>query len=514
MRTTRIRIGLGLAGVALAILLAFSAGAVETPAPRLQPRGGMIWLRAPLDDSQMLQELELEENKSVSVATEYRVRRVSVGNPEIVDVVVVNPNQLQLVARGIGATNVIVWDAANRPQAVIDLHVSTAHSQISSRLREIVNSPNLQLSSAGDSIILQGSVPGALEAEKAVEITRAFLPKDKRDNIVNLLEVGGGQQIMLEVVIAEMARTLRRQLGTNFHTIIGSGDQTFEFFNLLGNLTSVEERSFLFDLDSFELLEIENMIELSDSISFAATGFGVGTGTYEFFFDILERNGLGKILAEPTLVARSGETASFLAGGEIPIPVAQGGAFGSITIEYKEFGVGLKFLPTVLSPDRIHLNVTPEVSEPDFAFGTQLGGIIIPAFRTRRATTGIELADGQTFAIAGLLRDDVTESIDQYPILGDLPVLGALFRSSTFQRNESELVMIVTPRLVRPLDPGPRPLPTDHFVEPSAFEFYLLGRLEARPEAIPPAAEGGSLGGIVGPAGHRVPAGSPPQESR
>jgi pilus assembly protein CpaC len=500
-------------GLVLALALALPASGRAEVTPRLQPVGGVVRLALPVEQADMLHELELELDKSVSVQTEYPVRRVSVGNPDVVDVVVLNPHELQFVARGVGATNVLVWDAGNQPQAVIDLHVSTAYSQIASRLREIVSSPDIRLSGAGDSVVLQGSVPSAQEGEKAVNIARAFLPADERDRVINLLEVGGGQQVMLEVIIAEMSRSLRRQLGTNFHAIIESGDDTFEFFNLLGNLVSIEDRSYTFDLDTFELQEIETLIDFSDSISLAGTSWQSNSGLYEFFFDLLERNGLGKILAEPTLVARSGEQASFLAGGEIPIPIAQGGAFGSITIEFKQFGVGLEFRPTVLAPDRIHLVVSPEVSQPDFAFGTVLSGVTIPAFNTRRATTAVELGDGQSFAIAGLLRDDVTENIDQYPILGDLPVLGGLFRSSSFQRQETELVMVVTARLVRPLDPGPRPLPTDNFVEPSAFEFYLLGRLEARSEAVPPPPENGEpQGGLVGPAGHRVPARTPRPE--
>jgi pilus assembly protein CpaC len=197
-------------------------------------------------------------------------------------------------------------------------------------------------------------------------------------------------------------------------------------------------------------------------------------------------------------VARSGESASFLVGGEVPIPIAQGGAFGSITVEYKPFGVGLSFTPTVLAPDRIHLKVSPEVSQPDFTFGTEVEGTVVPAFNSRRATTSVELKHGQSLVIAGLLSEELREQVSQYPVLGQIPILGGLFRSSKFEKNQTELVIIVTPALVKPLGRGPHPLPTDHFIEPSAAEFYLYGWLEGRA----PAEE--TPAGLIGEAGYRI----------
>jgi pilus assembly protein CpaC len=198
--------------------------------------------------------------------------------------------------------------------------------------------------------------------------------------------------------------------------------------------------------------------------------------------DILEEEGLSKILARPTLVARSGESANFLVGGEVPIPVVQSGAVaGAISVEYHEFGVGLSFTPTVLSPDRIHITVNPEVSRADFTFGTEVNGTLVPGFATRRASTSVELADGQSFMIAGLLNEEIREIVGKYPLLGSVPILGSLFRSTQFIKEETELVIIVTPTLVKPLGRGPHPLPTDHFIEPSAAEFYLWGTLEGMP---------------------------------
>jgi len=181
-------------------------------------------------------------------------------------------------------------------------------------------------------------------------------------------------------------------------------------------------------------------------------------------------------LAEPTLMTLSGQEARFLAGGEFPIPVAQ--RADTITIEFKTFGVGLVFTPTVLGEDKISLRVAPEVSELDFSNAVSFAGFRIPALTTRRASTVIELASGQSFAIAGLLQESVREAVSKYPVLGDIPILGNLFRSSSFQKSETELIIIVTPHLVKPLDLAKQPLPTDQFIEPNDLEFYLFGQME------------------------------------
>jgi pilus assembly protein CpaC len=216
-----------------------------------------------------------------------------------------------------------------------------------------------------------------------------------------------------------------------------------------------------------------------------------------------------KVLAEPTLITLSGKTANFLAGGEFPIPVPQssGGGGTTITIEYKPFGVGLNFSPTVLSNKKISMQVAPEVSELDFSRAVSISGFVVPAITTRRVSTVIELADGQSFAIAGLLNEQVRENISKFPILGDIPVLGALFRSSNFQKNETELVVIVTPHLVKPLDMAKQTLPTDQFIEPDDFEFFLLGLMEGREKITPtsPAIRSDKGMKLEGNFGHIVP---------
>jgi pilus assembly protein CpaC len=221
-------------------------------------------------------------------------------------------------------------------------------------------------------------------------------------------------------------------------------------------------------------------------------------------------NGLIKVLAEPTLITTSGRPANFLAGGEFPVPVPQGQNSNMITIEYKTFGVGLAFTPTVLSSNKISMEVKPEVSELNFSNAIAISGFVIPSITTRRVSTVVELADGQSFAIAGLLKDDIREVVSKFPVLGEIPILGALFRSTSFQKNETELVIIVTPHLVKPLDMAKQTLPTDQYVEPNDFEFYLLGSLEGRAEPTPRRSSGvlplrPDQSGLEGDFGHIAP---------
>ncbi len=206
--------------------------------------------------------------------------------------------------------------------------------------------------------------------------------------------------------------------------------------------------------------------------------FHRGTATWTNFIDALQEDGLVKILAEPTLIALSGQTAAFHAGGEFPVPVPQGD--GDITIEYKEFGVKLSFAPTVLSQEKIGIQISPEVSELDFSTAVRFTGFVVPGLTTRKASTTVELGDGQSFAIAGLLSENVRESIAKFPFLGDIPILGSLFRSRQFQKKETELIIIATPHLAKPIQADKQPLPTDFYVEPSDAESYLLGLKEGR----------------------------------
>ena len=233
--------------------------------------------------------------------------------------------------------------------------------------------------------------------------------------------------------------------------------------------------------------------------------------SWTFFIDAIKDEGLIKIMAEPTLITLSGKTAHFLAGGEFPVPIPQSGAIGissNITIQYKPFGVGLNFTPTVLSSGRISMEISPEVSELDFRNAVSFQGFIIPGITTRRVSTVVELADGQSFAIAGLLNDRLIENIRKYPFIGEIPIIGNLFKTSNFEKQERELIVIVTPHLVRPLDKAKQTLPTDQFFEPNDIEFYLFGKLEAT--KLPSFLSSKSVdqnkkGGLEGKFGHLAP---------
>jgi pilus assembly protein CpaC len=433
----------------------------------------------------MIRALEIARGKSVYVKTGYNVKRVSVGNPELLDVVVLSPRELQFVAKATGSTNVLIWDEKGSPQASIEVEVGTPESYLQRGLSSILGNPGIRVESAGSATVLKGTAPSALAVEQAVSVAKAFVGEDSDTEVVNLLQVAGNQQVLLKVVIAEVSRTITREMGVNFNALIDAGSGTIGLTGLLGGLTAPN--------GSGDIL-------LSEAINLAAGFSSFGSlELLEVFLDILDRRGLTKILAEPTLVARSGEPASFLVGGEVPIPIAQGGAFGSITVEYKKFGVGLNFTPTVLGPDRIHVLVAPEVSRPDFTFGTEVEGTVVPAFNTRRVATSVELSHGQTLVIAGLLNEDLREQVAQYPILGQIPILGNLFRSAKFEKNETELLVLVTPELAKPLGSAPLTLPTDHFIEPSELEFYLLGKLEGKPPKEPR-----EPGGLIGEAGYRI----------
>jgi pilus assembly protein CpaC len=307
---------------------------------------------------------------------------------------------------------------------------------------------------SNDAVVLTGVVSGAPVVSRAAQVAETYAP----GKVVNMLSVGAAQQVMLEVRFSEMKRAAAKQLGFNHSFTTDNGD----FQGSIGNGSPLET-------------------------------FGIISGSVEFAgidlfsaLDALERKGIITTLAEPTLIALSGDTASFLAGGEFPIPVAQDAGSGTggssnrstITVEFKPFGVSLAFTPTVLEDGVINLIVAPEVSSIDPAASITINGLTIPGLQTRRAKTTLELRDGQSFALAGLMRKDFQDTVRQFPILGSIPIIGTLFRSTGFQKEETELVIIVTPRLVRPVHPDDIKLPTDRVRPPDEPDLFLNGRTD------------------------------------
>lgn len=409
------------------------------------------------------------------------VTRISVGNPAVVDVVLINPTELYLLGKTVGSTNVILWSKTGQ-STLVDVNVGLDVAAVESSIQRLLpGENNIRVTAAGDSLVLLGSVADAVRVDKALALAEVYAGK----KVVNMLQAAAPQQVMLEVKIAEVSKVLLDQLGAHITATARSS-------GLVGSLIS----GFLFG----KLTDFPN---LGAGLSLTKPGM--------LSLEAQKKDGLLKILAEPNIIAMSGQEGSFLAGGKIFIPVPQAGAGGTVvTLEEREFGVGLRFTPTVLDGGRINLRVAPEVSELSStgteitAFG--LGRSILPTITTRRSSTTVQLHDGQSLAIGGLIKNNVTETMKAFPVLGELPIIGALFRSSEFQNDRSELLFVVTPRLVKPLPPDYR-LPTDSFREPSRSEFFLGGKLEGAPpesrtDAVPPAATGGAA--PAGPSGFEV----------
>ncbi len=332
------------------------------------------------------------------------------------------------------------------------------------------NEKDIKVLGTHDSITLSGTVSSAGNLTQIVRLAEAYAPKDKtsaKPHLLNLVDVGGVHQVMLEVRVAEMSRSLMRRLGVNFSYLSDSG--TNFGISLLNSLTRLPTAGWPGNPSPWA------------TTSTGPSGLRAPAPTWTGFIDALKENGLTKVLAEPTLITLSGRSASFLAGGEFPIPVPQASGGGTtITIEYKTFGVGLNFTPTVLSNGQDQHGGQPEVSDLDFTRAVAVQGFLIPSVNTRRVSTVIELGDGQSFAVAGLLKDDVREDVKKFPVLGDIPVLGALFRSTSFQKNETELIVIVTPPPREAAGPGEADPSHRRLIEPDDFEFYLLGAIEGR----------------------------------
>ena len=407
-----------------------------------------------------LQSLRLAVGESKIVETGAPFKRASVANPDVADQIVLSPKQIYLAGKVAGTTTLTLWGKDGQVANVFQVQVSPDVTRLKEQIHTMLpDESGIQVMSSHDHITLAGTVTNMGSLAKALTLAEPYAP----EKIINLIQVGGVQQVMMEVKISEMQRGLLKRLGVNFsRQQLGHRDFTV---GVLNKLSSSEQNADTGFLDT-----------IISSTATAFLGFNIGNDAWTVVLDMLKQHNLSKSLAEPTLIAESGQAAEFLVGGEFPIPIPQ--QLGQVTIKFKEFGVGLKFTPTVLSEGRISVIVNPEVSELDFSNGIVTQGFQIPALTTRRVKTVVELGDGQSFAIAGLLQDNIKEVVAKYPFLGDIPVLGALFRSTTFQKNETELIVIVTPHLVKPLNMVKQTLPTDHYLEPNDFELLLMGYVD------------------------------------
>ena len=416
------------------------------------------------------QNLRLTVGESKIVERDTAFKRASIANPKVADQIVLSNKQIYLTGIEVGTTTLTLWGQDGQVANVFQVQVSPDVTRLKEQLHTILpNEPGLQVMNRHEHISLTGNVSNMESLTKALTLAEPYAP----NKVINLVQVGGVQQVMMEVKVAEMQRGLMKRLGVNFKRA-QKNHRDFSI-GLINKLSTIDA----YDPFPVQQSSQTTTLEFPDVRTLASNlvlGFGIGQDLWTLFLDLLKEHSLSKTLAEPTLIAESGQAAEFLVGGEYPVPIPQ--QLGQVTIKYKEFGVGLKFTPTVLSEGRISVIVNPEVSELDFANGVQLNGFIVPALTTRRVKTVVELGDGQSFAIAGLLQDNIKETVSKYPFLGDIPVLGALFRSTSFQKNETELIVIVTPHLVKPLDMVQQTLPTDHYLEPNDFELMLMGYVE------------------------------------
>lgn len=380
--------------------------------------------------------------------------RVSVGRAEVADVVMVTPRQLYLNARQVGSTNVSLWDQRDRLMEVFEVQVVRDLTRLKEQLYKVLPNEPVEVRGLGASVVLSGQVSSDEAKKRAEALAEAYAPKQT----ASLIEIGGNQQVQIQVRFAEVSRRVTKRMNINLGIV---NPLTGDFlFTLLGGLIKPTD-------------SMGSTLNLSDKVN-AMGGFHTGQTYISGFLDILKENGLAKILAEPNLVASSGQKAEFLAGGEFPIPVPQR---ENITITFKKYGVQLNFRPEIRPGRRIRMTVAPEVSELDFTTAVVVQGYTVPGLTTRRAKTQVELADGQSFAMAGLFRDDITQAVAKFPVLGDLPILGALFRSTEFKKKKTELLIVVTPRIVQPGQERVGPVPVAYFKEPDDFSLFMLGKM-------------------------------------
>ena len=447
-----------------------------------------------------------------------------------VDVLLLAPTEVYLLGKTIGSTNVVMLDRAGTCTA-FDVVVGMDTTALQAVLAQLLpNEKEIKVSSAFDSIVLSGMVSDSEAVSRATELAGAYVRGGSGGDsggaklsarIVNMLEVAAPQQVMLEVKVAEISKALLDQFGIDFSRAYVPGDGSMLRFlsgifggavGAIGQITGTGAAGVPFssvDAVVGGTVPIAGTSGGNVTLTYDTNGrptyvttYGTvpGRGVTNGVLNMQKADGLVKVLAEPTVMAISGQTGSFLAGGKIFIPVTQDNGTGgrTVTLEEKEFGVSVKFTPTVLGGGRINLRVRPEVSELN-ATGVQIsaGGVnaVLPSFTSRKAETTVQLMDGQSFAIGGLIKNNTTTNVKAFPFLGELPVVGALFRSTQFQTDRSELVFVITPRLVKPLPPGYR-LPTDAYVPPTRSELILGGKIEGTRKDEPLGAEMPAQGGF------------------
>jgi pilus assembly protein CpaC len=443
------------------LAMAFGAGAFAPSGARAADEGVSITEAG----SEATRAARVGLNKSLIIDLPRPARDVLVSNPEIADAVVRTQRRSFLIGRKVGQTNVFFFDIEGRQILSLELEVVHDVAALAATFRRLLPNSAIQADGVGDSIVLSGTASNATDAERAVKITRQFIEDNDGRRVVNMIGISGKEQVALKVTVAEMQRTTLKQLGVNLNAAATAG-------------------ATVFNLTSFNPFTVTNSAPTSN-LGFDYLNSGTSclslvgnTDCAAGILRALERNGLVRTLAEPTLTSISGETASFLAGGEFPVPVGRD-RDGNITLEFKPFGVRLAFTPIVLNEGRISLKVGTEVSELTNDNALVTSGFTIPGLKVRRSESTIELASGGSLLLAGLIQEDSKQELNGFPGLKNLPILGALFRSREFQSSETELVVIATPYLVDPVSRGELALPDEGYAQPSDVEVTFMGRLNA-----------------------------------
>ncbi|MGI3163283.1 type II and III secretion system protein family protein [Pseudooceanicola sp. 200-1SW] len=407
-------------------------------------------------------QLNVSMNRAVVVESDVPFAELSIANPAIADISSLSDRSIYVLGKSPGTTTLTLLNAAGQLITNVDVIVSADVTEFKARLKQILPGEQIEVRTANDGIVLSGVVSSAQKLQRALDLAERYAP----ERVSNLMSVGGTQQVMLKVRFAEMQRSVTKSLSTS----LGLSGSAF------GGGLGVEGGGTRGTNAGGQANILGGSLPSSNSSAGAILlGFDVGSVEVGMLLEALETKGVVRTLAEPNLTALSGQEAKFLAGGEYPVPVAQDST--SVTVEYKPFGVELDFVPRVVDGDVINLELSAAVSAIDSTNGYEINSFRIDAFSRREASTTVEMRDGESFAIAGLLQDDFTDSNSQLPWLGDVPVLGALFRSAEYQRQQSELVIIITAHLVSPTRGEALALPTDRVRPPSEKDLFLFGNV-------------------------------------
>ena len=438
----------------LALLLASLPAAAEAASPAPQSRPANL---AKIDEGGRGQPITLTTTKARQITMPVDVRDVVIADPTVADVLIKTPRLVYLIGSKVGDTNAVFLDAQGHQVLKLDIRVDRDLTALRTALAELVPGTDIKVATLGQDLVISGEVPSAASADTVRQLARRFVDKD--ESLVNMLKVTGAQQVVIRVKVAEVRRTVTKRLGLDF-----SDDGVRFKLGLGGGIAS----------GTNPISSIASTF--TDRFAIGALNFG---NQFHTAIEALEENGLIKVLAEPNLTAVSGEPASFLAGGEFPVPTGRD-QNNNVTISFKPFGVSLVFTPIVLGNGRISLRIGTEVSELSTEGAIVLDSLSIPSLEVRRAQTTVEIPSGGSLMLGGLLRNDAQNTVRGLPGLKDLPILGSLFRSDNFLSNETELVVIATPYIVRPASPAAMTAPTDGFVPPTDLDLYFLNSLYAR----------------------------------